>query len=205
MYYGNTLIKISLKRERFGRKAKVIATGSFRLLNSIYRKWMEERQGKQGDHYAALTERTEFTPSVSFLSEEQSIAYTLPFQRISYSIRVRMTCSIPLFLEDHSQMVVLNAISLFIPYSVRKPYEIRPPLMHMAAIINDVALLKRAVDIDNRSELWNYKVSILYMNYDKGFNPLTIAFICRFKPSYEFLVRLHEQKSFIQPSDHPSK
>lgn len=85
VYYGNTNINISLKRKRALRKPQVIATGSFRLLNCIYKKWMEERQGKQGDQYAALTEQTEFTPSVSFLTKEQAIAYTLPFQRLTYA------------------------------------------------------------------------------------------------------------------------
>lgn len=84
VYYGNTHIKISLKRKRTLRKPQVVATGSFRLLNCIYKKWMEERQGKQGDQYAALTEQTEFTPVVSFLTKEQAIAYTLPFQRLTY-------------------------------------------------------------------------------------------------------------------------
>ena len=30
--------------------------------------------------------------------------------------------------------------------------------MHMAAIINDVPLLKRAIDVDNRGDLWEFNV-----------------------------------------------
>lgn len=86
VYFGNTVINVSLKCKRMFRKPQVVATGSFRLLNCIYKKWMEERQGEQGDQYAALTEATEFTPSVPFLTKEQAIAYTLPFQRLTYPI-----------------------------------------------------------------------------------------------------------------------
>lgn len=52
-------------------------------------------------------------------------------------------------------------IALFIPYAVRKPFGARPPLMHMAAAQGDLPLLQRAVDVENRSELWNFKVVML--------------------------------------------
>ena len=30
--------------------------------------------------------------------------------------------------------------------------------MHMATVIDDIPLLKRAVDVENRGELWNFRV-----------------------------------------------
>ena len=66
--------------------------------------------------------------------------------------------SLPLKSPDGVVIATIHLITLFIPYAVRKPWESRPPLLHMAAILGDVPLLKRAVDIENRGELWNFKV-----------------------------------------------
>lgn len=61
-------------------------------------------------------------------------------------------------------MATVHLISLFIPYAVRKPYDPRPPLMHMAAVLNDIPLLKRAVDVGNRGEIWSFKVNGLMID-----------------------------------------
>lgn len=66
--------------------------------------------------------------------------------------------SIPLYQSNQTQIATLTVNILFIPYSLRKPFGNRPPLMHMAAIINDVPLLKRAIDVDNRGDLWEFNV-----------------------------------------------
>lgn len=66
--------------------------------------------------------------------------------------------SIPLYESSHKQIATLTVNALFIPYSLCKPFGNRPPLMHMAAIINDVPLLKRAIDVDDRGDLWEFNV-----------------------------------------------
>ena len=86
MYYGNTQISVTLSKKRIGRKPKIVAEGSFRLLNSIYYKWMSGRLTDNQNEYAPVDEATEFTPRVYFLSEQEQIAYTLPFQKLEYSL-----------------------------------------------------------------------------------------------------------------------
>lgn len=58
----------------------------------------------------------------------------------------------------------MHLLSLFIPYAVRKPFGPRPPLMHMAAVLNDIPLLKRGVDVQNRGELWSFNVGSLVID-----------------------------------------
>ena len=91
---------------------------------------MIERQSELGDNYKAITEETSFTPDCPILDQKTRIAYTLPFQELVLP-----------FLDSSGVEV-----------------EERPPLMHMAAIIGDIPLLKRAVDVENRGELWNFRV-----------------------------------------------
>lgn len=153
VYYGNTTIGVSLNRKRFLRKPKTRFVSSFRLLNCIYKPWMVERQTKLGDTYRALTEETKFTPQLSLLSKETCIAYTLPFQEIA----------LPCVDSEGKTVGTLNLLSLFIPYSLRKSYLERPPLMHMAAVIGDIPLLKRAVDVENRGEIWDFNVRISWL------------------------------------------
>lgn len=86
MYYGNTSIKVLLHRPRACRGKKLEAEGSFRLLNCIYKKWMVERQMKTTDTYGPVDEESEFTPKVSFLKEQERLAYTIPFQKIEYHL-----------------------------------------------------------------------------------------------------------------------
>lgn len=148
VYYGNTTISVSLNRKRFLRKPKTQFVSSFRLLNCIYKPWMVERRTKLGDTYRALTEETKFTPQLPLLSKETCIAYTLPFQEIA----------LPCVDSEGRTVGTLNLLSLFIPYSLRKSYLERPPLMHMAAVIGDIPLLKRAVDVENRGEIWDFNV-----------------------------------------------
>ena len=151
VYYGNTTISVSLNRKRFLRKPKTQFVSSFRLLNCVYKPWMVERRTKLGDTYRALTEETKFTPQISLLDKEMRIAYTLPFQEIT----------LPCVDSEGRTIGTLNLLSLFIPYSLRKSYLERPPLMHMAAVIGDIPLLKRAVDVENRGEIWDFNVRLL--------------------------------------------
>ena len=82
VYYGNTSIVVSLLSKHFCGRWRTECSASFRLLNCIYLKWMQERQSDSADKFSPLQEETEFTPHVSFLTKEDSIAYTLPFQKI---------------------------------------------------------------------------------------------------------------------------
>ena len=111
-------------------------------------KWMIERQYEMGDNYKAVTEETPYTPDCPFLDQKTRIAYTLPFQELV----------LPFLDPSGVEVASLRILTLFIPYSTRKSYEERPPLMHMAAVIGDIPLLKRAVDVENRGELWNFHV-----------------------------------------------
>lgn len=76
----------------------------------------------------------------------------------TYILFFHLFTSVPLLTSDNTILGTLHIISLFIPYSIRKPCESRPPLMHMATVIDDIPLLKRAVDVENRGELWNFRV-----------------------------------------------
>ena len=109
---------------------------------------MKERQTSIGDNYQALTEATKFTPTCPYIDEKKLVAYTLPFQEIALP-----------FMDKHGQLIAnLQLLALFIPYSVTKSYMERPPLIHMAALIGDVPLLEKAVDVDNRGEIWKFNV-----------------------------------------------
>lgn len=85
VYYGNTTIDVLINRERMCRGRSLQASGSFRLLNTIYKPWMIERQNKRTESYNPITEISEFSPNAPFLNEKQRAAYTIPFQRIPYS------------------------------------------------------------------------------------------------------------------------
>ncbi len=152
---------MSLLSHRLCGGWRTACTGSFRLLNCIYLKWMLERQNDSGDKFSAVEEETPFTPHVSFLSREDCIAYTLPFQQIELDPLNSLQRSVPLLNDDGQILATLHTIALFIPYALRKPYGVRPPLMHMAAMQGDLPLLQRAVDVENRGELWNFKVAML--------------------------------------------
>ena len=109
---------------------------------------MKERQTELGDHYRALTEPTKFTPSCPHIEQDKIVSYTLPLQELE----------LPFYDEKGKLITTLRLITLFIPYSVCKAYEERPPLIHMAALLGDVPLLKRAADIENRSDIWLFNV-----------------------------------------------
>ena len=76
--------------------------------------------------------------------------------------------------EDGNVIATLELLSLFIPYAVRKHNTPRPPLMHIASLLNDIPLLKRALDVESRGELWNFQVSSLSFLFYKqlGIEPL---------------------------------
>lgn len=90
---------------------------------------MLERQNDSGDKFSAVEEETPFTPHVSFLSREDCIAYTLPFQQIELDPLNSLQRSVPLLNDDGQILATLHTIALFIPYALRKPYGVRPPLM----------------------------------------------------------------------------
>lgn len=110
-----------------------------------------ERQTELGDRYRAVEEETKFTPTCPFLDQNTRIAYTLPFQELV----------LPFHDSAGHPFAKVKLLTLFIPYALRKFYGDRPPLMHMAAIIGDIPLLKRAVDVENRGELWDFNVPVL--------------------------------------------
>ena len=72
-----------------------------------------------------------------------------------------MLSRIPLFTPENMIIATLRILVLFIPYPVRKSQGKRPPLMHMASIYQDIPLLQRAIDIENRGDYWNFGVGFL--------------------------------------------
>ena len=122
---------------------------------------MKERQTELGDHYRALTEPTKFTPTFPHIAQEKLVSYTLPLQELE----------LPFYNEKGKLITTLRLNTLFIPYAVCKSYEERPPLVHMAALLGDVPLLKKAIDVDNKSDIWIFNVRECHFYNGVGFKP----------------------------------
>ena len=120
---------------------------------------MKERQTELGDHYRALTEPTKFTPTFPHIAQEKLVSYTLPFQELE----------LPFYNEKGELITTLKLNTLFIPYAVCKAYEERPPLVHMAALLGDIPLLKRSIDVDNKSDIWVFNVRKCHLFNRVGF------------------------------------